>query len=319
LPARFLFSLAVGLFLHLSERSWAQTAPVQQGIGATPQQTVPVGANPTGRDEKKGSLNIADVKPGEAPKKSSVVVRHLDKTQDGYKIAETAHFRILHDQDKSMVEKVGVMAELTRSALQRKWFGEEAVDWDGKCSIYLHADRENYLAKTKMKNTLGHMRTLDYGGMFLRSIHLPCKEPSQVIDVLPHEVSHSVMAIRLQGRTPRWADEGMAMLAETSASTQECLDRLPRYRKKDSLFALEVLMQTDEADQFNTMEFYAQSTSLVQFLTSLKGPRVFTQFLRTYITKGGGAEAALKKHYDIQSFGDLEARWQTFAFEKKSQ
>ena len=304
MPARFLFCLGLGLALHLSERSLAQTEPVQQG--ATPQQSVPVGANPTGRDEKKGSLTIADVKPGEAPKKSSVVVRHLDKTQDGYKIAETAHFRILHDQGKPVVEKVGELAEMTRSTLQRKWFGEEAADWDGKCSIYLHANRENYLEKTKMKNTLGHMRTLDMGGMFLRSIHLPCKEPSQVIDVLPHEVSHSVMAIRFQGRTPRWADEGMAMLAETPSSIEECLGRLPRYRRKENLFSLEVLMQTEEAEQFNTMEFYSQSTSLVQFLAAEKGPRAFTEFLRTYITKGGGAEAALKKHYDIQAI------WQTW-------
>src|SRR5205823_5625233 len=112
--------------------------------------------------------------------------------------------------------------------------------------------------------------TLDWGGVFLRSIHIPCKETSLIADVLPHEVSHSVMAIRFQGRTPRWADEGMAMLAETPASIQECVGRLPRYRKNEGLFALEVLLQTEEADHFASMEYYAQSTSLVQFLTGLK-------------------------------------------------
>ncbi len=126
-----------------------------------------------------------------------------------------------------------------------------------------------------MKNTLGHMRTLDWGGVFLRSIHIPCNGPNLVIDVLPHEVSHSVMAVRFQGRTPRWADEGMAMLAETPASIQDCVGRLPRYRKQDGLFAIEVLMQTEEADHYASMEYYAQSTSLVQYLTSLKGPRVY--------------------------------------------
>jgi hypothetical protein len=265
----------VPLALYLSATSRAQSEPAKQVVAA----------NPTDRPVKRGPLTIEDAKPLEVPKKSSVVVRHLDKKQDGYKVAETAHFRILHDESKRIVDKVGEAAEATRAALQRKWFGEEAADWDGKCSIYLHADRAKYSAKTGMKNTLGHMRTLDWGGVFLRSIHLPCKEPNLVADVLPHEVSHSVMAIRLQGRTPRWADEGMAMLAETPESAQECLERLPGYREKDSLFALEILMQTDEADHFNTMEYYSQSTSLVQYLSTLKGPRAFTQFLRTYIAK----------------------------------
>ena len=218
--------------------------------------------------------------------------------------------------DRPVVEKVGQIAELTRTSLQRKWFGDEGTDWDGQCAIYLHGNRENYAARTKMDKTLGHMHTLSLDGVFLRSIHLPLQDASQVIDVLPHEVSHSVMAVRFQGRTPRWADEGMAMLAETPASLKDCLDRLPRYRRTDALFSLEVLTQTEEADQMNTMEYYAQSTSLVQFLTSLKGPRAFTDFLRTYIMKG--AEPALMQHYAIRGYSDLEKRWQAFAFAKKA-
>jgi hypothetical protein len=273
-------------------------------------------ANPPKVEEQKESLNFKDIKPAEVPKKSSVVVRHLDKTQGGLKVAETTHFRILHEQGKPLVDKVGQVAEETRDNLQRKWFGDLGTDWDGKCSIYLHADRDKYAKDTKMKNTLGHMSTLDLGGQLVRSIHLPCKEPSQVIDVLPHEVSHSVMAVRFQGRTPRWADEGMAMLAETPASYKDYTDRLPRYRKADGLFALEVLTQTNEPDHFNTLEYYAQSTSLVQYLTELKGPQAFAGFLKTYI--GKGAVQALRQHYDIKSYADLEARWQAYAFPQKT-
>jgi putative heme iron utilization protein len=151
--------------------------------------------------------------------------------------------------------------------------------------------------------------------VFLRSIHLPCKEANSVVDVLPHEVSHSVMAVRFQGRAPRWADEGMAMLAETPVSILECVGKLPRYRREEGLFALEILMQTREADHFNTMEYYAQSTSLVQFFASQKGPQAFTKFLRQYIHKG--AQPALKDHYGIQDYADLEKRWQAFAFKGK--
>jgi hypothetical protein len=260
------------------------------------------GADSTNREEKKP----------DAP----VVVRHLDNTKDGYKIAETAHFRIMHDQKQNvLVDKVGTLAEIARTSAHRKWFGEVTEDMGGKCLIYLHANRDQYLDQTKMKNTLGHMRTLSVSGLLSRTIHLPCKDVNDITDVLPHEVSHSVMALRFQGRAPRWADEGMAMLAESPASVQDYLGRLKRFKKKDSLFALEVLMQTEEPDHFSTVEYYAQSTSLVQFLTAEKGPQAFTAFLRTYISKG--AEPSLKQHYGIGGFADLEKRWQKFAFATK--
>ena len=301
MPARLLL-LVIGLFPLL------QMSPGRADSG---QQVL--SANPANRDEKKEVKEEA--RPVETTKKTAFVVRHLDKKQDGFQIAETSHFRILHDEKKPIVEKIGQAAEETRAAVQKKWFGDVATDWDGKCSIYLHPDREKYATKTKMKNTLGHMRTLDWGGVFFRSIHLPCAEPNLMADVLPHEISHSVMSVRFQGRTPRWADEGMAMLAETPASVAECLARLPRYRKNEGLFALEVLLQTEEPDHFNTMEYYAQSTSVVQFLSAQKGAKAFSDFLRTAIAKG--TEPALKSHYAITGYSDLEKRWQAFAFPKK--
>jgi len=291
----------LGCFL-LCEITFGQTAPTKQTVSA----------NPTERPDK-GKLSATPL--DKAPKKSTIEVRHLEKLVDGLKVAETAHFRVLHDQKLPIVEKIAETAEETRDRLQKKWFGDVGTDWDGKCSIYLHPDRDNYAAKTKMKNTLGHMRTLDWGGVFLRSIHVPCKQANLVEDVLPHEVSHSVMAVRFQGKLPRWADEGMAMLAESPASVAECVGRLPGYRKNDGLFALEVLTQTEEPEHFNTMEYYAQSTSLVQFLSTRKDPQTFTQFLRTCASKGPAV--ALGRHYGMDGFGELERQWQAFAFKKK--
>src|SRR5260370_38289828 len=94
LPARYL-CLILGLWLHLCETSWGQLEPSKQVVGA----------NPTNREEKKSSLASENIKPTETPKKSSVVVRHLEKMQDVYKVAETVHFTILHDQHKPLVEK----------------------------------------------------------------------------------------------------------------------------------------------------------------------------------------------------------------------
>ena len=53
--------------------------------------------------------------------------------------------------------------------------------------------------------------------------------------------------------------------------------------------------------------FYAQSVMLVEYLTRLKGPTVFTQFVRDALRDG--YEAALRKHYGLQGFQELQDRW----------
>jgi hypothetical protein len=257
----------------------------------------------------------ADIKPADPAKKTALQVRHLDQKVDDWQVAETSHFRIMHNQPKELVDRVGRVAEDTRLKLQKKWFGDDAIDWDGRCSIYLHSDRAKYTAKAGIPNALGHTRTFSWGkDIQSRSIHLPAQQPKMLEDVLPHEVSHSVLAVRFQGKTPRWADEGMAMLAETPPAIAECVGRLKQYKKDHNLFALDILMQTDETDHFQSLEYYSQSASLVQFLTGLKGPQVFTGFLQTSIAKD--YPSALKQHYEITGFSDLQKRWQDYAFKK---
>jgi hypothetical protein len=58
--------------------------------------------------------------------------------------------------------------------------------------------------------------------------------------------------------------------------------------------------------------FYAESVSIVDFLTRKREPTVFLQFVREGMNKG--YEAALKKYYGYNSFDELESDWQAFAF-----
>jgi len=53
--------------------------------------------------------------------------------------------------------------------------------------------------------------------------------------------------------------------------------------------------------------FYAQSVSLVEYLSRQHGPVVFTQFVRDGLREG--YETALRRHYGYRDFADLQARW----------
>ena len=53
--------------------------------------------------------------------------------------------------------------------------------------------------------------------------------------------------------------------------------------------------------------FYAQSVSLVEFLSNEKGHQTFTAFLREAVKIG--YEKSLEKHYGFRGFDDLQQKW----------
>jgi hypothetical protein len=105
----------------------------------------------------------------------------------------------------------------------------------------------------------------------------------------------------------------MAVLTEPPARVQRYLRNLPRHDQDHLLFSLGQLMKlNDYPDARSVDPFYTQSVSLVDFLSKEKGPQEFTAFLRDGLHDG--YEPALRKHYKIEGFAELERRWRAVAF-----
>src|SRR5262249_54971771 len=140
-----------------------------------------------------------------------------------------------------------------------------------------------------------------------------------LIAVLPHEATHVVLAGGFGGQPiPRWADEGIAVLTEPSDKIEGHLRNLPQYYANRQLFSVrELIEQTYQPQQENYPEprrigvFYAQSVSVVDFLTHEKGSQVLTQFVRDGLRYG--YTSALQRHYGFRSFEELEQRWSAYA------
>jgi hypothetical protein len=248
-----------------------------------------------------------------------VEVRHLH-AEDGWQAAETVNFRLLHQHSRSLVETVLRTAEHTRAAQLRKWFGEVGANWEPKCRIYLYPSGEAYGAATgaPINPGGGHtdIRTED-GRVISRSIHMYGRQAFLLKGVVPHEVTHAVLAGRLSsGRVPRWADEGMAILAEAQPHIDMHLRFLPRWRADDALYNMRTLVEMRDYPGPHALgAFYAQSVSLVDFLTRQKGAERFAAFVRD--GESDGYAASLRKHYGW-SFAELERRWRRHAFYEKS-
>jgi hypothetical protein len=232
-------------------------------------------------------------------------------------VAETPNFRIFHNQSREVAEKAARAAESARAAALKKWFGDPAAAWDEPCDVHLYATAEDYsLATGQAPQVAGHSSfgTRD-GQVTWRRIDLHCDDPNALVGVLPHETTHIVLAGRFGcRRLPHWADEGMAVLSEPRDRIDLHLNTLPTRRRSDELFSVSELMQMDGYPSGRLLgAFYAESVSLVEFLSLEKGPKAFAQFLRDGLKDG--YESALKEHYDMDGFDDLQQRWQHYAFD----
>lgn len=263
-------------------------------------------------DKRRSQLVAAAPKEQE----TTVTVRHLGRDANGWNVAETANFRIFHAQDQAFAEQAAQTAERTRSSMFRKWFGIAPEPWNPKCDIVLYASGQDYNRATSVPPASpGHSSFhLDGGRVLNRRIDLHCDVLDLLTAVLPHEATHVVLAGNFgEQPVPRWADEGIAVLTEPRDKIDRHLRNLPRHLQDRQLFSLRQLVNMNDYPPPGQIgPFYAQSVSLVEFLTKEKGPQVFTQFVRDGLR--GGYDTALQRHYGYRTFEELERNWKAFAF-----
>lgn len=245
----------------------------------------------------------------------TIAVTH-EEEQDGWRVAETANFRLLHRHTHALAEAVLRTAEHTRTVQMRKWFDAVGEKWNPKCILWLYPSGEAYGEATGAPVHPGGGHTdvqAEDGRVLSRRIHLHGTQTHLLEGLVPHEVTHAVLAGRLgRERVPRWADEGMAILAEAKPQIDVHLRLLPRWRAEEALFSTRGLIEMRDYPESRSLGvFYAQSVSLVDFLTRQKGAKHFADFVRE--GEREGYEAALRKHYDW-NFAELDRRWRHHAF-----
>jgi len=254
------------------------------------------------------------------PPVANVVVEHRNTHLHGeWKEACTDHFRVFHKDSRELAGKVAETAERTCATTFQKWFGEACYQWRPRCDVYLHATAADYALATGVPDTVpGHSTfRFDGGRLVGRRIDLHCDVPSMVSAVLPHEVTHAVLhGMFAEQSLPRWANEGVAALAEPPEQIHSHLQQVERFRQAGMLFALQTLMESKTYPRRGVAVYYAQSVSLVDLLTASRGPKTFIRFLRD--ADAVGYEIALLHHYRW-TFADLERQWTASAFARGDQ
>jgi hypothetical protein len=249
-----------------------------------------------------------------ADRAEAVAVRHLGANAQGWEVAETSNFRIFHKQSRDLVEKAARIAERTRTAMYRKWFGQAPAAWSPRCDLFLHATAQDYSRVTgQHTGSPGHSRIETESGtgrVVSRRMDMHCDNPNMLEAVLPHETTHAVLAGQFGNQqVPRWADEGMAVLTEPADKVDMHRKNLARCSRDGQLLTVRQLMQLNDYPSPRQIgAFYAESVSLVDYLTQQHGPVVFARFVRDGLREG--YEPALRRHYGYRDFAELQVRWE---------
>jgi hypothetical protein len=234
--------------------------------------------------------------------------------ESGDSVVETASFRVRHSGDRGLAEAVGKAAEAARTEIFDRWSGPPAGAWVPKCEVVIHPTAAAYAKATgrPAESTGAATVRLTGGRATERRVDLHAEDKGLVANALPRELTHVVLADLFPDRPPpKWAEEGMAVLAGSPDEVARFARTLPRCARDGDWFAVAQLLELKDFPAEKITGFYCQSVSLTDHLVRAGGGRKFTGFLRD--CHRYGTAAALKRQYELDGAAALEAAWKRAA------
>ena len=251
--------------------------------------------------------------PLRASEESETSVSLSVRTTGAWTIVESANFRCCCQLPELDARRLAECCETWRSRLRKAWL-TEADDpcWCPKCDVHVHPNREAYnrtLNRAGDTSVGSTMMNFDQGRVVLRRIDVRADAGDWSNAALPHELTHVVLGERFGGHAlPRWADEGIAMLSESSDKHRERLVNLQETLAQRPTFRLSELVRADRMPQPHLRDaFYGQSVALTSMLIRKSTPAKFADFLEE--SRRNGIDRALKEHYQLNGVVELQREW----------
>jgi len=208
---------------------------------------------------------------------------------------------IVHAPSAAIAKQVGETAEVWRKRLAVEWLGKEMPQWFQPCPIRVKVGQIGAGGATTF--------SFDRGHVFGWNMRVQGTLERILDSVVPHEVSHTVLACHFRRPLPRWADEGAATLVEHESEQRVQQMRLKQVIGTRQRIPLRRLLSMKDypRDMHQVLVLYAEGYSLADFLVQQKGKRTFLKFLDNAYRNGWSA--ALKTHYEFDGIGQLEKDW----------
>jgi hypothetical protein len=209
------------------------------------------------------------------------------------------HF-VVEASSAEFARQVCAEAERFRRELAIEWLGRELPAWPDLCPIRVtEGPHLGAGGATSFTFIDGQPRNWE--------MQLQGSRERILDSVLPHEITHTILATHFGRPLPRWADEGAATSVE-HASERTKQDRL-----------LVEFLTTNRGIAFNRMfamkeyprdilPLYSQGYSLARFLIAQGGKHKFVEYVGDGM-RWNNWTAATAKHYSMQSLSELQLAW----------
>lgn len=197
-----------------------------------------------------------------------------------------------------LAREVGEAAERYRHELAVYWTGKPLGKWPNPCPIRV-VDGPRMAAQGVTQYDRAPV------GNFVMEV---VGTRQRILDsVLPHEVSHTVLATHFGRPLPRWADEGICSTVEHESERAKHEAKLQEFLRTRRGIAMNRLFLLTEYPP-DVLPMYAQGYSVCQFLIRQRGPREFISFLEDYMRHPSWTDN-VRKHYGYESLGELQENW----------
>ena len=205
---------------------------------------------------------------------------------------------------QASADNFGLWAEKWRKEKAIEWLGKEMPNWTAPCPLTIKVTK-NAPDVTYSSGGGATSFAFEPFRVTVTGMNVEGSVDRITKSVLPHEITHTVLAYHFGQPVPRWCDEGMAVCSEDEKERRLQMDmavqlaNLPRAVPIQRLFAAKDYPP-------DVMAFYVQGYSVTDYLIRQSSRKVFLQYVAKAQTDGW--DAATKQYYQCDCI-QLEGRW----------
>ena len=207
---------------------------------------------------------------------------------------------VVNAPDARLAAEVAQMAEKYRHDLAAAWLGKPMRDWSSPC-----------VTTVRVGNNLGSGGAttfmFDRGEVYGWRMSIQGSRQRLLDSVLPHEITHTILATHFRRPLPRWADEGAATSVEHISERKKYYRMLHQFLRGGRGIAFSRMFNMSEYPA-DVLPLYSQGFTLADFLIRQGGRQKFVAFLDDGLNDGRWPEA-IKRHYQWDNSEKLQNGW----------
>jgi hypothetical protein len=211
----------------------------------------------------------------------------------------TANF-VVETPDPRFAVQMGEAAEKFRHDLAIEWLGKAIPNWSQPCPMVVQVG-----ANLGAGGSTSFV--FDRGEVYGWRMNIQGPADRLLDSVLPHEITHMILATHFRQAVPRWADEGAATSVEHASERNKHRAMLYQFLQTGRGIAFNKLFAMKEYPA-DIMPLYAQGHSVAEYLIQQRGRRAYIDFVGEGM-KTNNWPVAVRNHYGIDDLGRLQNTW----------